>query len=241
MVSWGTTANVSMPVDTLDPGRGDGLIATRAAGPGWLLEGGLSGAGSLLEWLSGLLGLPAGDLVAGAHRRPAGANGVVVLPWLGGARAPWWRPEAAASVLGLSASSDPFDVARAAMEGVAYDIARCLESGYGKAGAARSSAGTLECLALGGSGASLSPWVEVLTAVTGVRAIRRRSGEAASAGAALLAAAAVGIELELDRMDPLAEVVEPVPADVAAYERLRPRADRLAAAWLSAAAFARPN
>ena len=46
MVSWGTTANVSVPVVDLVGAGPHAMIVTRGALGGWLLEGGLSAAGS---------------------------------------------------------------------------------------------------------------------------------------------------------------------------------------------------
>jgi gluconokinase len=77
-------------------------------------------------------------------------------------------------------------------------------------------------------------WVEVLTSVLGVPALRHRSGEAASAGAALLAGKALGIGLSLDQLDPVDAVIEPDPAAVEVYRRLRPLVDHAAKAVLTA-------
>ncbi|HLN41432.1 MAG TPA: FGGY family carbohydrate kinase [Acidimicrobiales bacterium] len=194
MVSWGTTANVSVPVrHRLEPPRS--VIVTRGALGGWLLEGGLSAAGSLVDWLARLGGVDAASLMGRARSSPPGARGVIALPWLGGARAPWWRDTARGAVVGLSFDHDIGDMARAVVESVAWDVKRCLES----VTEARTGTGTgtsrPEGLVLGGGGASVALWPEILTAVTGLRAFRRRSGEAASAGAAILAAKATGVHL----------------------------------------------
>jgi sugar (pentulose or hexulose) kinase len=73
-------------------------------------------------------------------------------------------------------------------------------------------------------------WNEILTAVTGLPARRRRSGEAASAGAAMVAARATGIELDLERLDPVDVELSPDPSTVASYAALRPAVDAAAAA-----------
>jgi sugar (pentulose or hexulose) kinase len=85
---------------------------------------------------------------------------------------------------------------------------------------------------LGGGGATIPVWTDVLTAVTGVPAARRRSGEAASAGAALIAARALGIEIYLDRLDPVELRLSPDASAVEAYRQLRLRADAAAAAMI---------
>ncbi len=126
MVSWGTTANVSVPVpDFPDPVPG-GLVVTAAASSGWLLEGGLSAAGSLLTWLSTLTGLAPAALMSAAAAIPAGAHGLLALPWFGGARAPWWRDRARGAFVGLSFDHGPGDLARAVVESVAWEVLRCL-------------------------------------------------------------------------------------------------------------------
>jgi xylulokinase len=224
MVSWGTTANVSAPVgEAADVPPG--LVVTRGAAGGWLLEGGLSAAGSLLAWLGRLTGAEPMSLAARAAERPPGARGVTVVPWLDGARAPWWRDDARAAVLGLSSAHDAGDLARAVLEAVAFEVDRCLDAIAG-------ATGPTAALALAGAGSSIATWVDVLTAVTGLPAHARRSGEAASAGAALLGATAIGLPRSLDELDPPAGQVEPDPDAVRRYRELRPRVDRAADAVL---------
>jgi xylulokinase len=247
MVSWGTTANVSIPIADLpesesesesqsgsgsgsQSGSGSGsrpeaLIVTLGACGGWLLEGGLAAAGSLAEWLTRLTGI---DLVTMAHHAamsPPGANGVVVLPWFGGARAPWWRDSARGAIVGLGLDHRLGDVGRAVVEAVAWDVQRCLES----AGTHQPFSG----LVLGGGGATVALWTEILTAVTGLPATRRRSGEAASAGAAILGARAIGAEVNLDRLDPVEAEIQPDPGAVSAYRAYRPAVDAAADAVLA--------
>jgi xylulokinase len=234
MVSWGTTANVSVPVGVFPRPVPDGLVVTGAATGGWLLEGGLSAAGSLLSWLSTLTGVGTDVLMTRAGAAPVGAHGVVALPWFGGARAPWWREGARGGFVGLSFDHDAGDLARAAVESVAFEVRRCLAAA-GAAGSARSLAlaGTPGVGATGtgtaGNGDRPSaPWPQILTAVTGLPAVRRRSGQAASAGAALLTAIAVGEDYDLDELDPVVETVEPDETDVARYAELRDRVDAVA-------------
>jgi xylulokinase len=236
VVSWGTTANVSVP----DPVRPfevpPGVVVSRAGDGGWLFEGGLSGAGSFLAWLGRLTGHSPADLAEQAARSPAGARGVTATPWLDGARAPWWRPDAGAAFVGLSSAHGLPDLARAVFEAVAWEVQRCLE-----AIAARRPAGSeVEGLALAGSGASVPVWAEVLTGVTGLPVTGRRSGQAASMGAAVLAAAAVGVEFDLDVVDPVDVVLTPDPAAVARYALRRPAADQVAGAVIGLAGLDLP-
>ncbi len=225
MVAWGTTANVSIPLAKLPDIVPAGVTLTRTALGGWMLEGGLSAAGSLLAWLGDLTGISVEDLAGRAAARPPGAGGLLALPWLGGARAPWWRDDAQAGFVGLRVEHGPADLARAVLEAVAFDVARCLET-------MRSASVEPNGLALGGSAGSGPAWTQVLTGITGLPAVQRRSGEAAMAGAALLASEALGAGFHLDRLDPVAAETAPPPETVLRYAELRPGADRVAAAGL---------
>jgi len=243
MVSWGTTASVVVPVAELPEPRLPGLVVSRSATEGWLLEGGLSAAGALLEWIGRLCGQSIDALVAEAARRPPGARGVVAAPWLGGARAPWWRDGARAGFVGAGADHDAADLTRAAVEAVAADVRRCISLAVPATGRGASAdpdalpAGALpvdgvpvDAMALAGRGGASALWPEVVAAVCGVPARSRASGEAASAGAALLGARAVGMPLTVDEVDPPAAELAPDPAAVGLYTGWRRRAEVVARA-----------
>ncbi len=230
MVSWGTTANVSVPVHERPVPSPAGAVVTRGATGGWLLEGGLSAAGSFLAWLGRLTGRGVDELAAQAAESPLGARGVIAVPWLDGARAPWWRDDARAGFVGLGAAHGVGDLSRAAIESVAWDVLRCMEV----VTAGRLGGSTAQSVTLGGAGTGLPLWVEVLTSILGVPATRHRSGEAASAGAALLAGLALGLDLSLEQLDPVGAVVTPDPTSVHLYRRLRPQVEHVAHAVLAA-------
>jgi xylulokinase len=223
MVSWGTTANVSTPVREEPRRVPAGLRLTRAAGGGWMLEGGVAAAGSLLEWLSGLTGATVEDLLVDAAASPPTARGVIGLPWLGGARAPWWREDVGAVFAGLQPGHGRGDLARAMVEGVAYEISRCLEGGVARR------------LVAAGGGAVSALWLQTLGGVTGLPIVRRLSPEAASVGAALLAAAAVlpPGALDLDGINPVIDQWAPEPRTVEAFAAARKESDRTASAILA--------
>jgi xylulokinase len=224
MISWGTTANISTPVETRPTTRPLGIVLSRAADGGWLLEGGLSAAGSFLGWLGRITGHQPASLAALASQSPPGARGVIAVPWLDGARAPSWNLGARAGFVGLSSAHGLADLSRALIESVGWEVKRCLD-----AMSARAPAGpAVTELALAGSGADVPVWVEVLSGMTGRPVSRRRSGQAASAGAALLAASAIGSDFDLETMDPVCERIDPEASVVASYAVLGEQADRVA-------------
>jgi len=223
MVSWGTTANISMPVGPSPVTPPSGLVSTRAVS-GWQLEGGTSAAGSLLSWLSTLCGRSPSELAELAAASPPGARGVTAVPWLSGARAPWWRPGARAGFVGLSNGHGPGDLARAMFESVARDVQRCLVRMD-----AREPAGPgVTELGLAGGAADTPVWIEVLTGTTGLPVRLRRSGQAASAGAALLGARAVDSSWRIDTLDPVVQRCAADPALARFYADRVPHDDRVA-------------
>jgi gluconokinase len=237
MVSWGTTANVSMPVRHRPDRSVDGLVVSRAADDGWLIEGGLSSAGSLIAWLGRLTGHPPEELAELARGCGPGAGGVVAVPWLDGARAPWWRDDATAGFAGLRPEHGPAELARAVFESVAWDLQRCLEIMGGR----RPAGPPPSELHLGGSGSGVAVWTDVLTGITGLPVARRRSGQAASAGAAILAARAVGMEHHLDLVDPPGVRTDPEPGASEVYRSLRHGSDRIADAVLGLGRWSPPT
>jgi xylulokinase len=222
MVSWGTTANVSVPAPHLPPRLPRGLSASRSATGGFLYEAGLSAAGGALAWLAGLCGTSPAALEEEAEDSPVGARGVVWLPWLHGARAPWWTPHASASILGLRPSHRRSCLARALFEAVALDVARSLEA------AGLDHVPEVELAAAGGGSAS-QLWLGCLAGATGRPVSVRACPEGASAGAALLAARACGQSWELERLNPVSGRVHPDPTEQQAWAVVRAASDQAAA------------
>jgi sugar (pentulose or hexulose) kinase len=221
-VSWGTTANVSVP----HPGPADALPTVAQVSrtdDGFLVEAGLAAAGSAVEWLAHLTGRPVDGLWTAATSVPPGARGVRAFPWFTGARAPHWRADATATFTGLRSDHSPAELARALIEGVAVDVARSLDL---------LDAGGRELVVTGG-GASNPTWQSILAATTGRRVVVRRRAEAGTVGARILAARALGEPVVTDTINPVVATVDPDATDRAAYVALRPDADRHVGALLT--------
>ncbi len=90
----------------------------------YALDGGVFAAGAMLEWMCSQLGIaenpPALSDLARAAESSAGAR---VLPGLAGIGAPWWRPNARAMISGIYGGTTRENVARAALEGIAWRVA----------------------------------------------------------------------------------------------------------------------
>jgi xylulokinase len=222
MVSWGTTANVSTPHAGAIASLPRTAQVSRGALDGFVVEAGLSAAGAALAWLAALTGRSHEALLAGAASVAPGAGGVLALPWLAGARAPWWQAETHAAFVGITEGHGPAELARAIVEGVAFDVARCVEL---------ISPGARE-LALAGGGSTSDVWRQTLAGATGLPLVRRAIDDAASVGARLLVAEALGEPLSVEDVNPAIthEVADGAVTD--AYRGLRARADEAARAVL---------
>lgn len=61
------------------------------------------------------------------EQSPAGAKGLVFLPYLVGERSPRWNPDASGSFLGIRMEHEKCDYIRAVLEGVAMNLGIILE------------------------------------------------------------------------------------------------------------------
>ncbi len=90
----------------------------------YALDGGVFAAGAMLEWLCRELGVAADPAALGELAREAeDSGGVRVLPGLAGLGAPWWRPNARAVIAGVGGGTTGAQMARAALEGIAWRVA----------------------------------------------------------------------------------------------------------------------
>jgi xylulokinase len=224
MVSWGTTANVSVPLSGGRHAPTEAQISVGALG-GYMQEAGLSSSGAAIGWLESMTGWSRDDLMTAAAEVQPGALGLIALAWFNGARAPWWRTDTHAAFLGLTSAHGPAELARALVEAVALDVTRCLEL-----------LAPDSCeLALAGGGAGDLVWRSVLAACARKPVVRPTFNEAASVGARIVVGAALGEPLDLDDLNPIATKEEPEAALIDAYRDVRNRSDTAAAAVLQIA------
>jgi len=131
--TYGTGVFVLAHVGDEVPRPAGGLLPTVAWRIGerteYAIDGGVFAAGAMLEWLCRELGVAADPPVLSALARQADdAAGARVLPALAGIGAPWWRPEARAVLAGLHGGTTGANVARAALEGIAWRVADVVEA-----------------------------------------------------------------------------------------------------------------
>jgi xylulokinase len=220
LLAAGTTSGVQVNLGTgaqlLRPARaaradGDPLVHTYAdVTGGWYAMAALQNGGSAWSWVCGVLGLSWTEFLDAAASVPAGAGGVVFRPFLTGERGGVAGPADRGAWTGLHAGSTRADLARAAVEGVAFAV-----------GAAYALLDPPEdgAVVLTGGGARSGVVQQLLADVLGrpVRYLPLRS--ASAIGAALLGGRGVGLDVVPDRgAAPLAEP-HPVPGLADAADR----------------------
>lgn len=222
-VSIGTSAWVGCPL----PAKKTDVLRQLAAVPGlgggdYLLADNQDSAGRCLQWFRGACG-PAGslpsydELLAAAASAAPGAGGVLFTPWLTGERCPVDDRAARAGFHNISVGTTRADLARAVLEGVAYNLRWLL------AGAEHFTRRRLEPIRLVGGGARSDLWCRILADVCD-RTVERTAdpllvGLRGGALAAALALERVRRE-EVRALVPVDRVFSPDPSARATYDRM---------------------
>lgn len=169
------------------------------------IEGGMSTAGALTRWFRDTLageeqaiGAAGGanayaQLAAEAATAPAGANGLVCLPYFAGERTPIHDPDARGVYAGLTLATTRADLYRASLEGTAYGVRHNLET------MAAMQAPPRRLVAVGG-GAQNRLWLQIVSDVSGLPQTVPVRTTGAAYGDAFLAGLATGLVPSLDAL-----------------------------------------
>jgi ribulokinase len=189
----------------------------------WLMEGGQSSTGSILNWFKRNFALDLPDeqayrlLDQEAASVPPGSDGLVVLDYFQGNRTPYTDSKARGMIWGLSLHSTRAQVFRALMEGVAYGTRQVLE--------ALSESGTYVQSMVACGGATRSPlFMQIYADVCGVPISTTRVSDAPMLGDAILAFYGLKFYPDLPTaarsMVEVVDTYRPDPANHAAYSTL---------------------
>ncbi|MFE0593058.1 FGGY-family carbohydrate kinase [Micromonospora echinospora] len=153
----------------------------------YCLAAGMATSGSLTSWVQELVGdVPFETLVAEAARVPAGADGLLLLPYFAGERTPIFDPHARGVVAGLTLRHGRGHLFRAVYEGIAFGIRQILDLLDTEANPVR------RLVAVGG-GTQGGLWTRIVSDVTGRTQEVPKVTIGASYGDALLAGVGVGL------------------------------------------------
>ena len=155
----------------------------------WHLMGVMLSAGGSLRWYRDALapGVDYQALVQAAEAVPAGANGLLFLPYLTGERTPHPDPLARGGFVGLTVRHSQPHMTRAVLEGVAFGLRDSFEL-MTAVGLSR-----VEQVRISGGGARSPLWRQILADVLGSELVTVNTEEGAAYGAALLAGVGAGI------------------------------------------------
>jgi xylulokinase len=191
------------------------LWTTAGVDPGsYTVAAGMATSGSVTSWLRDLTGGGAyEELVAEASRIPAGADGLLVLPYFAGERTPIFDPQARGVVAGLTLRHGRGHLFRAVYEGIAFGVRQILET-------MDPDDDRVSRLVAVGGGTEGGLWTQVVSDVCGREQQVPETTIGASYGDALLAAIGtrtVDAATDWARID---HIVTPDPSNRGVYDNL---------------------
>ncbi len=161
----------------------------------YALEGSIFVGGSVVQWLRDGLGIinSSSEVEALASQVPD-TNGVYFVPALTGLGAPWWDQYARGTIVGISRGTTTAHIARAALEGIAFqtmDITNAMSRDAGI---------PLKELKVDGGASRNNLLMQFQSDILGTRVIRPQVVETTALGAAYLAGLAVGYWSSIDEI-----------------------------------------
>jgi glycerol kinase len=164
----------------------------------YALEGSVFMGGAVISWLRDGLGLieHAAEVEALAASVSTSED-VVFVPAFTGLGAPYWDPRARASIQGMTRGTTSAHIARAALEGVAFQVADMLGAMQADTGA------TLTSLKVDGGASANALLMQLQADLLGVRLVRPENPESTAVGCASLAGLAVKVWRDRDELTAL--------------------------------------
>jgi glycerol kinase len=192
------------------------LAATTESQAQYALEGSIFVAGAAVQWLrDGLKLIESSAAVESLARRSDIKEPAIFVPGLVGLGAPHWIPEARGVLFGLTRGTSAADLARAALEGVAFQTADLVQA------ACFDARRTLESLRVDG-GMSGNEWfLQCQSDILGLPVLQARERESTALGAAFLAGLRAGVWPDVQALRRLAQEPKRFEPRLPADERAR--------------------
>ncbi len=143
-------------------------------------------AGKALDWFRGIAGEDYDCINENAEKRMESSKELFFYPYHIGARLPIRLKNAKAAFVGLGLEHDKFDMYRAVMEGVVFQVKLTIDD-FAANGA------RIDTLLMAGGATKSDLWMSILSAVTGATIYKSEQPDAACIGAAMIAAVGCGI------------------------------------------------
>ena len=169
-----------------------GLLLTAAA-DGTALEGGVFTAGSVIQWLRDELRLaPTAPEISDLAAQSSDSGGVAVVPALAGLGAPHWDAQARGLIAGITRGATDTQIARAALEAVAFRVREIVET-------MESATGPIAELRVDGGMSASDALMQIQADALQRPVARPQMLETTAWGAARLAFEAAGVETASDQ------------------------------------------
>lgn len=176
----------------------------------YALEGNISVTGAGVQWVAEVLGLPSAEAAGALAAEAADTGGAYFVPAFVGLGAPHWNEAARGLMSGLTRGTTRAGLARAALEGIAYQIRDVFDL-------MAAETGSEEGVLLADGGASRNDFLMQLQAnILGRPVIRNLSTDLSALGASYLAGLSIGIwkdESALSMLERKTERFEPRLSD----------------------------
>ena len=161
----------------------------------WYAMGATLNAGLALNWFRDLFDSSSDGIEPAARFERAGtiapgANGLLFLPYLAGERTPHFDPDARGAFFGLDPSHCREHLERAVLEGIGFALLDAWQV------VQEVTASRPERIVLAGGGARSDVWRQIIADQFGLPVVTPRSDEHSATGAAMLAAASLGAEID---------------------------------------------
>jgi gluconokinase len=198
------------------------------AGDTWVLGGALSNGGVAFRWardkfatteqrVAANLGLDTYDILGRyAEQKPAGCEGLIMLPLFSGERAPYYNANARGVLFGLNLNHGKRHLVRATLEGIIYRMYSIFKS-------LEEVAGEVNEIRVGGSFTRSKVWVQIMADVFGRVIHVPGEPEGSAFGAAVLGMYALGMISDLKEVEKfitIKEIYYPNEENREIYQRL---------------------
>jgi len=201
--TYGTGCFMLMHTGTRTQLSTNGLVSTSAAQPAatpeFALEGSIFIGGAVVQWLrDGLRAIKASSEVEALAASVPDSGGVMFVPAFTGLGAPYWKPHATGTIVGLTRGSGAAHIARAALESIAFQSAALLQAMSRDAVAAGGS--PVAELRVDGGACVNNLLMQFQADLLGIPVVRPKVIETTALGAAYLAGLSCGVYRSLDEL-----------------------------------------
>lgn len=177
----------------------------------WVLGGAINNGGIALRWakdkfssteqhVAEKLNLDTYDILSRyAEQKPAGSDGLIMLPFFAGERAPYWNANARGVLFGLNLNHGKRHIIRATLEGIVYRM-------FSIYNALEEVSGSINEIRVSGSFTRSTLWVQIMADVFGKIITVPGEPEGSAFGAAVLGMYSLGIISDIKQVTNLINI-----------------------------------